>query len=111
MTVTGQDTDAARALRALEDDRASVRLRAALAIGAAPDPRYVDGLVGRCAIEAEFFVRSMLTWALTRHPVHLTLPALLRELRSDVRRHGARPCTRCRRSGTGGRGRRSPGRC
>ncbi|MGW7227289.1 HEAT repeat domain-containing protein [Streptomyces cyaneofuscatus] len=83
MTVTGQDTDAARALRALEDDRASVRLRAALAIGAAPDPRYVDRLVGRCAVEAEFFVRDMLTWALTRHPVHLTLPALLRELGSE----------------------------
>ncbi|MFJ7327795.1 HEAT repeat domain-containing protein [Streptomyces cyaneofuscatus] len=83
MTVTGQDTDAARALRALEDDRASVRLRAALAIGAAPDPRYVDRLVERSAVETEFFVRDMLTWALTRHPVRLTLPALLRELRSE----------------------------
>ncbi|MFD3974022.1 HEAT repeat domain-containing protein [Streptomyces cyaneofuscatus] len=83
MTVTGQDTAAARALRALEDDVTSVRLRAALAVGTAPDPRYVDRLVERCAIETEFFVRDLLTWALTRHPVHLTLPVVLRELRSE----------------------------
>ncbi|SCK47824.1 hypothetical protein YUYDRAFT_06117 [Streptomyces sp. ScaeMP-e48] len=82
MTVAGQDTEVVRALEALEDDRSSVRLRAALAIGTTPDPRYVDRLVERCATEPEFFVRDMLTWALTRHPVSLTLPALLRELRS-----------------------------
>lgn len=83
MTVAGQDTEVVRALEALEDDRSSVRLRAALAIGTTPDPRYVDRLVERCATEPEFFVRDMLTWALTRHPVSLTLPALLRELRSE----------------------------
>ncbi|MFF6889891.1 HEAT repeat domain-containing protein [Streptomyces microflavus] len=83
MTVAGQDTEVVRALEALEDDRSSVRLRSALAIGATPDPRYVDRLVERCATEPEFFVRDMLTWALTRHPVSLTLPALLRELRSE----------------------------
>ncbi|MGW5733310.1 MULTISPECIES: HEAT repeat domain-containing protein [Streptomyces] len=82
MTMTRQDTDAARALHGLEDGRASVRLRAALALGTAPDPRYVGTLVERCAIEPEFFVRDMLTWALTRHPVSLTLPELLREVRS-----------------------------
>lgn len=82
MTVAGQDTEVVRAIEALEDDRSSVRLRAALAIGTTPDPRYVDRLVERCATEPEFFVRDMLTWALTRHPVSLTLPALLRELRS-----------------------------
>ncbi|MEU0762518.1 HEAT repeat domain-containing protein [Streptomyces microflavus] len=83
MTVAGQDTEVVRALEALEDDRSSVRLRAALGIGATPDPRYVDRLVEQCATEPEFFVRDMLTWALTRHPVSLTLPALLRELRSE----------------------------
>ncbi|MEV6756991.1 HEAT repeat domain-containing protein [Streptomyces sp. NPDC051214] len=88
MTVTGQDTkaldtEALRALRGLEDGRSSVRLRAALAVGTAPDPRFVATLVERCAIEPEFFVRDMLTWALTRHPVALTLPELLRELRSE----------------------------
>ncbi|WP_239697277.1 HEAT repeat domain-containing protein [Streptomyces sp. OspMP-M43] len=83
MTVTGHGTHTARALRGLEDDRASVRLRAALAIGSTPDPRFVGKLVERCAVEPEFFVRDMLTWALTRHPVALALPPLLRELRSE----------------------------
>ncbi len=83
MAITRQGTDTARMLRALEDDRPSVRLRAALAVGTAPDPCFVDRLIERCAIEPEFLVRDMLTWALTRHPVPLTLPGLLRELRSE----------------------------
>ncbi|CAM5642347.1 HEAT repeat domain-containing protein OS=Streptomyces tendae OX=1932 GN=GUR47_06455 PE=4 SV=1 [Streptomyces tendae] len=83
MTMTNQDADTVRALRGLEDGRASVRLRAALAAGSAPDPRFVDKLVERSAIEPEFFVRDMLTWALTRHPVSLTLARLLREVDSD----------------------------
>ncbi|MFI5658543.1 HEAT repeat domain-containing protein [Streptomyces sp. NPDC051684] len=83
MTITGQDTAASRALRGLEDTDVSVRLRAALAIGSAPDPWFVGKLVERCAVEPEFFVRDMLTWALTRHPVDLTLPAVVREVRSE----------------------------
>ncbi|MGW4459430.1 HEAT repeat domain-containing protein [Streptomyces albidoflavus] len=87
MTVTGQgqdqDRDEERLLKGLEDERASVRLRAALAIGSAPRPGLVGALVERCAVEPEFSVRDMLTWALTRHPVSLTLPALLRELGSE----------------------------
>lgn len=82
-TSAGGETDTARALRGLADDRSSVRLRAALAAGTAPDPCFVDGLIERCAVEPEFLVRDMLTWALTRHPVPLTLPGLLRELRSE----------------------------
>ncbi|MFD3587612.1 HEAT repeat domain-containing protein [Streptomyces sp. NPDC058683] len=83
MTMPRQDTDAKRALQGLEDRRSSVRLRAALAVGTAPDPRFVDKLIERCAIEPEFFVRDMLTWALTRHPMSQTLPELLREVRSE----------------------------
>ncbi|MFC5957872.1 HEAT repeat domain-containing protein [Streptomyces pratens] len=83
MTVTRQDMDAARAIQGLEDDRSSVRLRAALSVGTTPDPRFVDKLVERCAIEPDFFVRDMLTWALTRHPVSVTLPRLLLEVRSE----------------------------
>ncbi|MFD4029499.1 HEAT repeat domain-containing protein [Streptomyces sp. NPDC058637] len=82
-TTTTQDEDRERAFQALGDGRASVRLRAALAVGTTPDPRYVDKLVERCAYEREFFVRDMLTWALTRHPVSVTLPRLLREVRSE----------------------------
>ncbi|MER7197483.1 hypothetical protein CG723_36255 [Streptomyces sp. CB01635] len=83
MTITTQDTDAIRALQGLEDGRSSVRLRAALAAGTTPDPHFIDKLIERCAIEPEFFVRDMLTWALTRHPVSMTLPKLLREVRSE----------------------------
>ncbi|MFE1289839.1 HEAT repeat domain-containing protein [Streptomyces sp. NPDC058751] len=83
MTITEQDADTARMLRELESGSSSARLRAAMAVGTAPDPRFVPGLVRRCAVEPEFFVRDMLTWALTRHPVSMTLPALLAEVRSD----------------------------
>ncbi|MFD3919646.1 HEAT repeat domain-containing protein [Streptomyces sp. NPDC058595] len=85
MTITKQDTnaDTARTLRGLEDGAESVRLRSALAAGTTPDPRLVDKLIERCAIEPGFFVRDMLTWALTRHPVSLTLPGLLREVGSE----------------------------
>ncbi|WP_329114598.1 HEAT repeat domain-containing protein [Streptomyces sp. NBC_01465] len=71
------------ALQALEDSSASVRLRAALEVGTTPDPSFVEPLMERCAVEPEFFVRDMLTWALTRHPAASTLPALLRALRSE----------------------------
>ncbi|MFF2728906.1 HEAT repeat domain-containing protein [Streptomyces sp. NPDC058008] len=83
MTIAEQNTDAARALQELEDDRSSARLRAALTIGATPDPSFVDTLIERCAVEPDFFVRDMLTWALTRHPVSVTLPGLLRAVRSE----------------------------
>ncbi|MFC5215188.1 HEAT repeat domain-containing protein [Streptomyces coerulescens] len=80
---TRQDTDATGALQGLEDGRSSVRLRSALAVGSAPDPGFVGKLIERCAVEPDFFVRDMLTWALTRHPVAVTLPGLLREVRSE----------------------------
>lgn len=69
---------------ALADGNGSTRLRAALAIGSSPDPRFVDALIARCALEPDFFVRDMLTWALTRFPSELTVPKLVAELRSDV---------------------------
>ncbi|WP_449060970.1 HEAT repeat domain-containing protein [Planomonospora algeriensis] len=72
-----------RALQGLEDGDPSVRLRAALAVGTAPDPRFVGRLIERCAIEPEFYVREMLTWALTRHPSSATVPELIGELRSE----------------------------
>ncbi|MFD0249833.1 HEAT repeat domain-containing protein [Streptomyces sp. NPDC127113] len=82
-TTKHDDADALRVLRTLEDHRSSVRLRAALTAGTTPDPRFVGKLVERSAIEPDFFVRDMLTWALTRHPVSVTLPGLVREVRSE----------------------------
>src|SRR5690606_19373727 len=37
----------------------------------------------RCAIEPDFYVRDMLTWALTRFPREMTVPRLVAELGSD----------------------------
>lgn len=82
MTLPVQNTDATRALGGLEADRSSVRMRAAMAVGTMPDPRFVGKLVERCAVEPDFQVREMLTWALTRHSASVTVPGLLGELRS-----------------------------
>ncbi|MFD8755250.1 HEAT repeat domain-containing protein [Kitasatospora sp. NPDC059577] len=83
MTMTTKDTATVRALRGLENDDPSVRLRAALAIGTAPDPGSVGTLVERCAVEPDFSVREMLTWALTRHSASATVPVLVDEVRSE----------------------------
>ncbi|MEV7871690.1 HEAT repeat domain-containing protein [Streptomyces sp. NPDC088124] len=83
MTLPKQDTDRIRVLQGLENSSASTRLQAALAVGTTPDPRFIEGLIARCAIEPEFHVREMLTWALTRHPPSMTVPELLREVLSE----------------------------
>ncbi|MGW7488931.1 HEAT repeat domain-containing protein [Streptomyces sp. NPDC054786] len=83
MTMPKQDTDTTRALQGLADSRSSVRLRAALAAGTTPDPRFIDKLIERCASEPEFYVREMLTWALTRHSASMTVPELLHEVSSE----------------------------
>jgi HEAT repeat protein len=70
-------------IAALDADDASTRLNAVLALGSNPEPGLLDTLVERCAIEPDFYVRDMLTWALTRFPSALTVPRLLTELRSD----------------------------
>jgi HEAT repeat protein len=71
-----------QALQGLENPNSSVRLQAVLAIGTAPDPLYVDKLIERCSIEPDFYVRDMLTWAITRHGATETVPRLVGELRS-----------------------------
>lgn len=71
-------------IAALTAGNASARLRAALAIGSGPDPAYLDVLLSRCAVEPDFFVRDMLTWALTRLPSDITVPRLVAELQSEV---------------------------
>lgn len=72
-----------RLLDALGAGNSSTRLKAALAAGTRPDPGLIDALVARCAIEPDFFVRDMLTWALTRLPPEVTVPRLRAELRSE----------------------------
>ncbi|MEU4324113.1 HEAT repeat domain-containing protein [Nonomuraea dietziae] len=82
MTRPEEDTDTMRALQGLESS-SSVRLQAALVAGTTPDPRFIDKLIERCAIEPDFYVRDMLTWALTRHSSSMTIPKLIDELRSE----------------------------
>ena len=82
MIMSREDPNTMRALQELEHASPSVRLRAALAVGTAPDPEFIGKLIERCAIEPEFYVREMLTWALTRHAASMTVPPLLDEVRS-----------------------------
>lgn len=62
----------------------STRLQAALAAGTRGDPDLLDALVARCGVEPDFFVRDMLTWALTRLPPEITVPRLRAELLSPL---------------------------
>ncbi|WP_019204449.1 HEAT repeat domain-containing protein [Tsukamurella sp. 1534] len=68
----------------IDHPNSSIRLRAALAAGSAPDPDRAAELISRCAVEPDFFVRDMLTWALTRMPAPVTVPLLHAELDSAV---------------------------
>ncbi|PWI10522.1 hypothetical protein DIZ27_11065 [Streptomyces sp. NWU339] len=72
-----------RVADALSAENPSVRLQAALAAGSNPDPGFLETLVERCAVEPDFFVRDMLSWALTRLPPEITLPRIRRELASE----------------------------
>lgn len=70
--------------RRLAADDGALRLRAAMDAGTRPDPADVPVLVERCGTEPDFFVRDMLTWALTRHPAEATVPLLVAQLESPV---------------------------
>ncbi|PJE97302.1 hypothetical protein CUT44_13045 [Streptomyces carminius] len=80
INTTPQDT---RVTNALSAEDSSVRLQAALAAGSSADPAFLETLVERCAVEPDFFVRDMLSWALTRLPPQITLPRIRRELDSE----------------------------
>ncbi|WP_280400494.1 HEAT repeat domain-containing protein [Nocardia carnea] len=83
MNTTHRNSQHTRLLGALAAGDSSIRLEAALAAGTQPAPELLDALVQRCAVEPDFFVRDMLTWALTRLPAQLTVPKLRAELRSE----------------------------
>lgn len=74
----------ARIVTALTDPESSIRLRAALAAGTRGTAELLEVLVDRCAVEPDFFVRDMLTWALCRLPAPDTVPRLLIELDSEI---------------------------
>ncbi|WP_425276704.1 HEAT repeat domain-containing protein [Streptomyces bauhiniae] len=80
--MTAQHT---RLVKAMGADDTSVRLQAAMTVGANADPAFLEALVERCAVEPDFFVRDMLSWALTRLAPEVTLPRLRQELGSECR--------------------------
>ncbi|MGV9611657.1 HEAT repeat domain-containing protein [Nocardia xishanensis] len=83
VNTTNRGEPDARLVDALAGADSSTRLRAALSAGTLGDPRLAETLVARCAVEPDFFVRDMLTWALCRLPAEITVPRLLDELGSD----------------------------
>lgn len=80
---TTRPPDRAAITHALTAHDASTRLRAAMAAGSTADSDLLDALIGRCAVEPDFYVRDMLTWALTRLPHRAVLSRLRPELSSD----------------------------
>ena len=58
----------------------STRLNAALRAGITPSLLRLDALLDRCALEPDFQVREMLTWALIRLPAEVVVPRLIGEL-------------------------------
>ena len=82
MTHEGDEAVVDRLKTALEADSASARLQTAMAAGLRPHDAYIDTLVERFAVERDFFVRDMLTWALIQHDPSRTLERVLPELGS-----------------------------
>ena len=82
MTHEGVEGNVARLRIALEADSASARLQTALSAGLRPHDDYIGPLVERFAVEPDFFVRDMLTWALIQHDPTRTLERVLPELGS-----------------------------
>ncbi len=78
------DMTATKLLRSLERPESSLRLKAALAAGMNPHVEQVEALVSRCALEPDFFVRDMLTWALLQHNKQQVFNLVVRELESEI---------------------------
>lgn len=86
MIEQGSTEPGERLRAALQNRTSSARLQAVLAAGTRPDVGFIDVLVGQCAVEPDFYVRDMLTWALTRHDTSQTVDRLLTELTSELPR-------------------------
>ncbi|WP_174377571.1 HEAT repeat domain-containing protein [Nocardia thailandica] len=80
VNTTHYDGPDARLVAALAAGTSSARLRAALAAGTSGDARLVPAVIARCAVEPDFFVRDMLTWALCRMPAAEVVPGVTAEL-------------------------------
>lgn len=73
---------AARLEAALAVPDPSARVQAAMTAGTVANQAFIPVLIAQCRVEPDFFVREMLTWALTRHDADAVLDLLLPELGS-----------------------------
>jgi HEAT repeat protein len=69
---------------ALNSPDAEVRHAAAMRAGTTPDPEFVVPLLERCAVEREFFIRDLLTWALIHQDRDVVTPLVVAETTSTV---------------------------
>jgi hypothetical protein len=65
---------------AFADPDPSARLKAVMMAGIHPVASDLEALVARCAVEPDFQVREMLTWALLRLPADLVVGRVIAEL-------------------------------
>lgn len=81
---TRSTSPAARLRDALGVADASARMQAALTAGIHADDAYLSVLIQRSAVEPDFYVRDMLTWAITRQDRTKAVDLLLPELESPT---------------------------
>ncbi|MBW8301166.1 MAG: HEAT repeat domain-containing protein [Hydrogenophaga sp.] len=70
--------------KAFANPNPSARLNAALSAGLNPSPSNLGTLMEQCAVEPDFQVREMLTWALIRLPAEMTVPRVVAELTREL---------------------------
>ncbi|AZT98731.1 HEAT repeat domain-containing protein [Brevibacterium aurantiacum] len=83
-SITQSRSDQELVIAALSSPNPQQRLQAALSVGTTAEDRHLGALIQRCRTEPDFFVRDMLTWAITRMPAEATVPLLIAELSSEV---------------------------
>ncbi|WCE39881.1 HEAT repeat domain-containing protein [Brevibacterium sp. BDJS002] len=83
-SITQSRSDQEPVIAALSSPNPQQRLQAALSVGTTAEDRHLGALIQRCRTEPDFFVRDMLTWAITRMPAEATVPLLIAELSSEV---------------------------
>lgn len=59
-------------------------LQAVMTAGIKADPHTIPALIKQCGVEEDFYVRDMLTWALTRMPQDEVIPLLVTELDAET---------------------------
>ncbi len=67
-----------------KSEDSSVRLHSAMMAGTFPSPEFIDLLFSQCAVEQDFFVRDMLSWALIQNNKEQVISKLIPQLDSEI---------------------------